>query len=83
VLSLTGLEERRGFLIDRYMRARSRVAADASGTTLDRKHSQAAQLDPVSPGQSHYNLIQDCIDDVFGVALVEMPILRSNAFDKV
>jgi hypothetical protein len=80
---LTGLEERRGFLIDRYMRACSRIAADASGTVLDRKHSKAAQLYPISSAQSRLDLTHDCIDDVCGVALVKVSILGSNALDKV
>jgi hypothetical protein len=65
------------------MRACSRIAADVSGTHLDRKHSKAAQLYPISSAQSRHDLTQDCIDGVCGVALVKVPILGSDARDKV
>src|ERR1700733_3070797 len=61
---LAGLEKRNAFLIDRNMRAGTRIASGAGRAMLDRKCAETAQLDPVAARQGSYDLIENRVDDI-------------------
>jgi hypothetical protein len=79
---LAGLEKRHGFLIDRHMRPGSGVATRARRPVLNRKSSEAAQFDAVSPSQRGHDFTEDRVDDIFHVTLVKVGILSRNALDE-
>src|SRR5438067_10267021 len=69
---LARLEKRDALLINRHMRAGSRIASGAGWTVLDRECPEPAQLDPVAPGQGRDDLIEDRVYNVLDIPLIEM-----------
>src|SRR5919108_4638774 len=65
------------------MRAGTRIAPGAGWTVLDRKSTEAAQLDPVAARHRRGDLAENGVDDVFHVALIEMRVLRSDALHEL
>src|SRR5262245_19354624 len=63
------LEERKTLLVNMHVLARSRVAARASLPMLDRKYSEATQLNPVAARERVHDLVEDGARDIFDVAL--------------
>src|SRR5512146_2305377 len=54
---LARLEERNALLVDRHMRAGTRIAPRAGRTVLDREGAETAQLDPVAARQRRHDLV--------------------------
>ena len=69
-------------LVDRDMRAGTRVAPGARRTLLDRKRAEAAQLHAVCACQCGDDLAEDGVDDVLDVALIKMWVLRSDTLNE-
>jgi hypothetical protein len=63
--------------------AAARTATGTGRPISNRKHSEAANFNSVSPGQRRPDLTQDRVDHVLEVTLVEMVILRSDASIKL
>src|SRR5688572_8720184 len=80
---LPGLEERHRLLADRHMRTGARIASGTRGSVLDRKRSEAAQLDTVPARHGGDDLAEDGVDDVLDVALVEVRVRSGDALHKL
>jgi hypothetical protein len=50
---------------------------------LDRKGSEAPQLDTVALGHGAGDFSEDGVDDILDVALIEMRVLGGNSLDKL
>src|SRR2546421_12449425 len=65
------------------MRAGTRIAPGTRRTVLDRKRTEAAQLDPIAARHGRSDLAENGVDDVFHIALVEMRVLRGYALHEL
>jgi hypothetical protein len=71
---LARLEERHMLFLDIDAFTSAWVPTDAGVALFHRKRTEAAQLNPVSVGQSLGDLFENRVDDAFNVALVEMRV---------
>src|ERR1700683_1573749 len=78
----TGLEERCQFLGHRNLVAGARIAASAGLALFGRECTKAAQLDALAARKSIRDLAENCVDDVFNVALIKMRIAGRHALDE-
>src|ERR1700735_643984 len=78
----TGLEERRQFLGHRNLVAGARIATRAGLALFGRERAKAAQLDALSARKSTRDLAENCVDNVFNVALIKMRIAGRHALDE-
>src|SRR4029079_7059005 len=79
---LARLEERHALLVDRHMGAGTRIAARARRAMLDRKSTEAAQLDTVAARQGSDDLIENSVHDVLHVPLIEVRVVLGDALNK-
>src|SRR2546429_8842830 len=65
------------------MRAGTRIAPGTRRTVLDRKRTEAAQLDPIAARHGRSDLAENGVDDAFHIALVGMRVLRGYALHEL
>jgi hypothetical protein len=74
---LAGFEKRNGFFIHRNMCPGARIAANPCVPVFHREGAESTQFDPVAARQGARDFVENCIDDFFHVAEVEMRISGS------
>src|ERR1700724_4221406 len=80
---LAGLEKGNRLFVHRNMRSGARIAANPCVPVFHREGAEPTQFDPVAARQGAGDFIENCIDDFFYIAEVEMRITVGNPLYKL
>ena len=75
---LAGFEKGNRLFVYRNMRSGARITANPCVPVFHREGAEPTQFDPVAARQGAGNFIENCIDDFFHIAELEMRITVGN-----